>query len=415
MKKTKLFFILVIICLGMCSCGNTGGYEQETKNVSGENNFSGEWIVVPGVYQNLSFSENNMIIAINENGKYGVFNETGELVVPFEYDYISEFNYGIASVEKDGKAFYIDEKGKAVWDEIYEDTRCFQEEVSPVKKDGLWGFIDLNGKITIPCQYDNVKAFVGGLTVVEKNGKWGVIDKNGELLVGYDYEEIHDFQEGYAAIRKENKWGFLNEKGNVAVECVYDEVKDFQEGYAAVMQNEKWGFIDQKGDVKIELQYDDAGNFSEGKAAVKICNYDGETDMWAYIDFQNQIVIDYATYNSVGGLMNYVGEFHDGLAFVSKDYYSVIDKQGDMVFDGAASQFIISSCSYDSENDIIPAYIYADKEMRVKKYGLIGLDGEQKLEPVFDYIGDIKGRYVIVYDKTDDDENLDMMGIIKLK
>lgn len=45
----------------------------------------------------------------------------------------------------------------------------------------------------------------------------------------------------------------------------------------------------------------------------------------------------------------------------------------------------------------------------------IGLNGEQKLEPVFDYIGDTQGSYIIVYEKTDDEAQTDKMGVIKLE
>lgn len=416
MKRNKVELVSILLCMVL------GVYGCDIKNIDQEKSIgeemksdTWEWAIEPSKYENLYFSNDGLVIAINEYEKYGVMNLEGEIAVPFSYDYVSQYNYGIACAEKDGETFYIDKAGNRVWDETYEDIRVFQEELGAVKIDDQWGFIALNGDVMVPCQYDDVKSFVGGMAAVKEKGKWGFIDKNGNLVAECRYDEVRDFQEGYAAVSEDGKWGFLNEDGTVSVQCIYDEVHDFQEGYAAVTENEKWGFIDGSGTIKIELQYDAVGNYSEGKVAVKICRYNGENDKWAYIDKENQIVIDYASYYGIGGLMNYVGEFHDGLAFVTRDFYSIIDTKGNMVFDGADSYFMISSLSYNSEYDVIPAYVYADDEMKVRKYGLVGLNGEERLEPVFDFIGDINGPYVIVYETLDNEDKFDTMGVIKLK
>jgi len=414
MKKIKLFLIIWLIFLGAYGCGLAEKSQEE--NIYNEAaSDTWEWAIEPAKYRNLYFTNEGLVIAINENEKYGVFNLEGEDVIPFDYDYISQFKYGMACAKKDGETYYIDKTGNRIWNETYENARGFQEEMSAVEADDQWGFINLNGDLVVPCQYDDVKSFFGGMAAVKKTGNWGFINKNGDLVIEFRYEEVHDFQEGYVAVCKEGKWGFLNENGEVLVECIYDKVSDFQEGYAAVMENEKWGFIDGNGKIKIELQYDKVGNFSEGKAAVKICRYNGEMDQWAYIDKDDQIVIDYAAYYGVEGLIDYVGEFHNGLAFVTRDFYSIIDTEGNMVFDGADSHFIISSLIYDSVYDIIPAYVYVDNEMKVRKYGLVSLNGEQRLEPLFDYIGDINGPYVIVCETIDHETGTDMIGVVKLK
>ncbi len=413
-KKFKLFCLLASMCAVIFGCSFSETNQQETNNKE-DKEFSWQWVIEPAKYENIYFANMGLIIAINEEGKYGVFNEMGEMVIPFEYDYISKYNYGIASVKKDGKAFYIDEDGTHIWGSVYEGNLSFKEELGAVKINGLWGYIDLNGKEVIACEYEDARAFSEGIAAVKANGKWGFINKNGELIVECQYEEVKDFQGYNAAVKANGKWGFINVDGEVISECIYDSVKDFKENYAAVMQKEKWGFIDNNGKIKIELQYDDVGNFSEGKAAVKVCKYNNEVDQWAYIDKQNQVVVDYSTYYGVEGLMDYVGEFHNGLAFVSKEFYSIIDTKGRKVFDGSSSQFFISSLFYDEEYDIIPVYVYIDDEMKVKKYGLIGLNGEQRLEPVFDFIGEINGAYLIVYQKSDCENEYDKMGVIKLE
>lgn len=90
-----------------------------------------------------------------------------------------------------------------------------------------------------------------------------------------------------------------------------------------------------------------------------------------------------------------VDEFEDGKAFVSKTLYCVIDENGNTIFKGD-SKFFISTPAYEQEYDIIPGYVYIDSQMKIKKYGFMGLDGEQRVEPLFDYIDEISEKYVVV-------------------
>ncbi len=178
------------------------------------------------------------------------------------------------------------------------------------------------------------------------------------------------------------------------------------------MKNNKWGFIDKSGKINIALKYDDVGNFSEDKASVKLSNYKDGSDEWAYIDNKDNIVIDFYPYDSAGEQIFCVGEFHEGLAFVSKTLVSIIDDNGDSIFWGD-SKFFISSLNYNSEYDAIPAYTYTDDAMKIKKYGLMGLTGNQRLEPIFDYISGIYGDYVVVESIVDGENKIGFIKIYK--
>ncbi len=176
------------------------------------------------------------------------------------------------------------------------------------------------------------------------------------------------------------------------------------------MKNNKWGFIDKRGKISIPLKYDDVGNFSEGKVSVKLSNYEDGLDEWAYIDSNDNVVIDFYPYDATGDQIFCVGEFNEGLAFVSKTLVSIIDNNGNNIFWGD-SEFFISSLKYNSEYDAIPAYVYTDDSMEIKKYGLMGLTGNQRLEPIFDYISDINGDYVVVENIVDGENKI---GLIKI-
>ncbi|MCI8935391.1 MAG: WG repeat-containing protein [Lachnospiraceae bacterium] len=213
-------------------------------------------------------------------------------------------------------------------------------------------------------------------------------------------------------VQNDGKCFYINLNGEKITDAVFQEVKCFRESQGPVKINGKWGFINRSGQTIIPLIYDDAGSFSEGKAAVKQNKYlEGYMDAWAYINPKGEVVIDFYPYMAVEGRMPWVGEFHNGMAFVSDDFYSVIDEEGNWLFNGHESEFFLSSLVYDDEHDAIPAYIYTDSSMKDKKYGLVGIDGKQRLEPVFDYVDGICGDYVWISNVIN---NQWKYGIIKL-
>lgn len=272
------------------------------------------------------------------------------------------------------------------------------------KKSGCFGIVDQSGNFVFPNEYDEIGKYCEGLARVREQGNVFFINRNGNRITDRSYQDAHDFQEGKAAVMCDNDlWGFINGKGEIVIDCKFCAVNDFSGGLAAVQIKNKWGFIDNKGQEDIACMYDDAGDFSEGKAAVKTNNYfDDCIDAWAYIDQNNKIVIEYDSYTASEGRMGYVGSFKNGFAFVSDVFYSIIDDEGRHIFDGQNSRFIISSLEYNEKYDAIPGYIYVDDAMTIKKYGLVGLNGIQRLEPVFDYVHGIFDDYVLISQKAYD-------------
>lgn len=404
----KLNTAVMLIVLAFVFCGN--GVKNDLNDENWE--YDWEWIVKPEEYEDCFFLNEDLIAVKKSNGKYGIIDSEKEFVFTQEYDAIGKYSEGIACVQNDGKCFYINLNGEKITDAVFQEVKCFQESKGPVKINGKWGYINEEGRVIIACNFEEVHLFYEGMAAVKLKDKWGFINSKGKDAVTCIYDEVRDFKEGCAAVRKGDKWGFIDKAGNIIAECEYSQVKDFSENATAVMKNGKWGFINQSGQTIIPLIYDDAGSFSEGKAAVKQNKYlEGYMDAWAYINPKGEVVIDFYPYMAVEGRMPWVGEFHNGMAFVSDDFYGVIDEEGNWLFNGHESEFFLSSLVYDDAHDAIPAYTYTDSSMKDKKYGLVGIDGKQRLEPVFDYVDGICGDYVWISNVIN---NQWKYGIIKL-
>lgn len=103
-----------------------------------------------------------------------------------------------------------------------------------------------------------------------------ILTKREKRVIEGAFQKITAFHEARAAVNMSNSWGFIDTAGKVVIECLYEQEDCFNEGYAAVRKDSKWFHM-------------------------------------------------------------YVGEFHDGQAFVTDGLPCIINDKGEFVFDGANS------------------------------------------------------------------------------
>ena len=204
--------------------------------------------------------------------------KTGDVVIPFKYDWVSDFREGLAVVELNGKLGYINKSGKEIVPPKYDEAKFFHEGLAPVKLNGKWGYINKSGKEVVPPKYDNVWDFKEGLADVELNGKQGFVDKSGKEVVPLKYDNVWFFEEGLAGVELKGKWGFIDKSGKEVVPIKYDYVDNFSEGLAGVELNGKWGHINKSGKEVVPIKYDYVDNFSEGLAITKLKGKKGFVD-----------------------------------------------------------------------------------------------------------------------------------------
>ncbi len=165
--------------------------------------------VVLGTSSQRKYGFYNMYYPDESNGKWGFVDNTGKLVIPMEYDYVSDYRGGY----------------------------------SVVLKDGRWGLIDMDGDIVVPIEYDDI--IIGNLLNNDNNGLVGVV--------------------------KNNKMGFfdVNER-RVAIPLIFDETNGvhFSEGWAVVNKGKKEIYIDQSGKTISPEEWDTAWDFDNGIAVV---------------------------------------------------------------------------------------------------------------------------------------------------
>jgi hypothetical protein len=208
------------------------------------------------------------------NGKWGVMDASGKLIVPYIYSQVGhygEFSEGLAEVVLNKKSGYIDTTGKVVIPLKYDECSSFKQGFGIVFLAGKCGLVDKKGILVIPCKWYLLYYTYSNLmiTISSSTSKKGLITRTGKVVLPNDYDMIDNFRNGVAKITLDKKIGFVNEDGKIIIPCKYDEVRNFEEGLVAVAINKKWGYIDLGGKVVIPLQYDYVGNFKNGKTRAR--------------------------------------------------------------------------------------------------------------------------------------------------
>lgn len=288
------------------------------------------------------------------------------------------FNDGLLSAmsEQGGKWGYIDEKGNFVIEAQFDAVTEFSDGYATVSVDGKWGVIDTKGKYSVSPQYDYISSFSKGVAVVtdfdvddEGSDKCGLIDTKGKMLLPITYDEIGsdpyrgldlDDDVDIFPIKSGEKYGYANTKGEIIVNPTYDYGHSFREGYAAVCNNEKYGFIDEKGKLVINCQYDNADSFSGGFSVVQI----GEK--YGAINKKGEYVVD-PKYDDLRW-------FSEGYAaFSSNGKYGFVDTKGKEVI---KAQYDVCG---SFKNGVAPV-------KKSGKYGLVNNEGKEILKPTYDNI-----------------------------
>lgn len=170
---------------------------------------------------------------VKQNGKWGVMNNKGEVVVDCISNMIPLI---VTSGCESERGFVCDKSGKLGM------ISTFKNEIIPfkyevfepsegmirVKKEDLFGYVKGN--------YDSKTG--KGLRDIMKSAQ----------TQSFQYEDAKDYHEGLAAIKTKGKFGYIDNSGNIVIKCKYDEASDFIGGKALVKKGSKEFYIDKEGE-----------------------------------------------------------------------------------------------------------------------------------------------------------------------
>ncbi len=321
MKKLFIAFAVLILALSLAACGEKADVEQEetaTEEVTATEETVQETGYNPPTEEELqNIAENEEIyteeekqgeycliayqggvVYGNKAKKYGAVNAEGDLVIPCEYDYMSEYSFDAGNqhytryfVKKDGAYGLLNETGEEIipceYSFIDRGLSAEREHypgrvlVAKEEKDGPEVYVSaIDGKLTDKEDYENAEeemraadeakdkdADAGwtipsegvgierydniGLFSEEKNGTMALFSKNGQKLTDYKYTYIRDaaeidysyhFMYDHLMVRDSkggSKYGIVDETGREIAPCgSYTAAEEIDDGLIAVQKEE---------------------------------------------------------------------------------------------------------------------------------------------------------------------------------
>ncbi|MFM8913261.1 MAG: WG repeat-containing protein [Flammeovirgaceae bacterium] len=234
-----------------------------------------------------------------ENGKKGIKNEQGQVVIPASFEalgwsdgsfsvignvtgYRAQQQWGIINLQKQ---FVTPADFETL---VYGggDNIVARKRISPIAT--KTGVLNLQGQVKIPFAYDGIqinglRAIVFNLTNVKF---WfGLADLENKLLLPLAYKNI--FSLGtlrFAVQQQEGKMALYSEEGRPVTDFTIDSVSAFYKGFAIIYQNSLQGLINREGIIKLKPIYQSIKIDSEGLVFAQLPNE------WRWLNAKNETV-----------------------------------------------------------------------------------------------------------------------------
>ncbi len=327
----------------------------------------------------------NLKLRIGKVGEqFGVVNDTGKVVLPFQYETIQfvapvdsacALWNGILKIQKDHLFALAEASGRAITPLQYEEIEFLMPTchattprglVMRVRSFGKFGLIDAQGNLLIRPSYNKIdmladekgRIFMPEVARVNKNGKFGFMNLQTTTVLPSNFDAIEylcelkvkDKKQVFLKIRIKDKWGITNLATASEAKFEFEEIKpyDQQTALALVKKDKKYGFIDTKGVLKIDAEYAWAESFRNGVAVVQKGKYGLllPTGKWAINPSFDQL--DFATPASQ------VSQVYTSLLLAKKgDKYGVINTAGKEIlkFEYENIRFDLSKNSFEIKKD----------------------------------------------------------------
>ncbi len=132
--------------------------------------------VIPPKYDYIN-NLNKLYYIVSEKGKYGILNQSGQIVLPMEWDLLEPLGFNRIFEPRDRSDFIHAIRQTPLPSTTY--LRC--------RKGNKYGVIDNRGNIVLKVDYQDVGVKHNNLYEVKIGQNWGVVDEKGQIVVAPNY------------------------------------------------------------------------------------------------------------------------------------------------------------------------------------------------------------------------------------
>lgn len=209
-------------------------------------------------------------VPFQENGKFGLKNEAGQVLIPALYDALGWSN-GTFSVSGNVTGYKLGGTWGIVTVDNQQVTKAdylslmpadgslivATKKLSPVVVSA--GLINTEGKIIIPFTYAGVKVHSLRIVAFVREGnkfRHGLISLENKVLIPFAYKNIYPIGSlRYAVEDFTGKIALYSESGKQISGFTIDSLSDFKNNVAIIYENGKQGLINREGQLKSEAKF----------------------------------------------------------------------------------------------------------------------------------------------------------------
>ncbi len=238
----------------------------------------------------------NAYYSVYTNGKWGVINSKGEIIINPEYDEaiiipdnkkdVFLCTYDVDYSKNTYKTKVLNSKNEEIitdYDEVtalenYDSSNnlSYETDVLLVKKDNKYGLADYKGKELLKCEYESIEALkgVGKSFLTKKDGKLGLVDNIGSIIIENTYKAItpisEKFENGYIVTNDSNKKGVIGRDKSEVLEVKYDDIKQiYGSDLYVVKEGKSWELVNNEGTTYLKDKFSDVISINGENVLVK--------------------------------------------------------------------------------------------------------------------------------------------------
>jgi hypothetical protein len=383
MRVTGFIFLLWLISF-LSAAENYSVFKENGK--VGLKNQQGQ-IIIPASYESLGWSDNSFsvvdqVTGYELNGLWGIVSINNKLVIKAQYLSLTIGEGSLLIAQKKLKTLQVA-------------TGCIKtdgKEVLPFQYDGMkitslraivfikatnqfkFGLIDLENKKIIPTEYKNIRS-IGSLRFAVENfqHKTALFTDGGKQITDFSIDSLSSFKKNYAVIYQNLNQGLIDRDGQIKVQPQYRAIEIQDDGTVRARKLNEWIFLDAENKLLQKIECDSIEGVEKNVFKLKVA---GEIQL---VDAQFKPIYK----NSFSTL----GKFEKGKAVFSKAAkYGIIRKSGVVVIDPV----------YDTLINNGNSLLVNIKQNGRDNWSLIDTLGRKKHTKLYDIITPYNGEFYAV-------------------
>lgn len=182
--------------------------------------------IISGQYNDISMT--GPYFVLERNGKKGLADSTGKILLQISYDGIGNYDNGFVATLRNQKfGLYNPVRGIDIRPQYDIGLRLYNDSLYIASKNGRLGIIDKNNREVLPFQFDQVTLWNDSLALVEVDKQWAVFNiltKKAEVEGISSLRYVSENPSKQAIVSKDAQYGVISDRILELLPPTYDDI-----------------------------------------------------------------------------------------------------------------------------------------------------------------------------------------------